>query len=89
MNPIFSFFFRLSLNKFVVTGFILLIIGFILIPILIGIPLMVLGSGLLVIGLMKSILNRIPGGKKLLTGYGKMFHNMKIFLKTMIKEGMK
>lgn len=85
MNDLIMGLFGPKLNKFLVVGFICLILGFLLIPILIGIPIFMFGSLLFVIGVFISILNLFPGGKKIISSYEKMFSQMFSFLKALIK----
>jgi hypothetical protein len=85
MNNFIAGLFVSKLNKFIVIGFILLILGFLLTPILIGIPILMIGSFLFVIGVMMSFANLLPGGNTIVSSYKNMFSQMWEFLKALIK----
>lgn len=65
MRPSFNWLVKLLIpvNLFSVGGLILTILGFLLMPIFIGLPLMIVGIILLVGAILVHLLNFLPGGK--------------------------
>lgn len=55
--------FLVPANKFTVSGLVLLVLGFLLLPLLVGLPLVIIGSALLVFGIIGYFLNFLPGGR--------------------------
>lgn len=55
----------LPVNSITLVGVIFLIFGFLLLPFLIGFPLMMIGSILIFVGVMKHLLKLLPFGKKI------------------------
>lgn len=85
MNVFFAWLLAPGWNRLTVVGGILTLVGVILTPLLIGIPVMGVGFGLFSLGIMASILKRIPGGKRIVTEFEKMFKQMRDFLQELIK----
>ena len=86
MNNLISGIFGPRLNKYIVIGLILLVLGFFLIPILIGIPLMMIGSLFIAIGTFIIVTKFLPNGDLILSSYKKMYLQMWAFLKALIKD---
>lgn len=53
----------LPINSITLLGLVLIIIGFLLLPFLIGFPLMIIGILILVLGVLGYFLNLIPKGR--------------------------
>jgi len=88
MRGLIGFIFAPRPNRLVVWGGLLLLVGWILLPILIGFPLLVVGSCLFTVGAMISVVEWFPGGKKMVGYYKEMYVRMGKFLKILIKEGL-
>lgn len=52
-------------NLFTITGLILMILGFLLLPFIIGLPVFILGVILSVAGILKHIISFLPGREKI------------------------
>lgn len=76
-------------NRFTLIGFLLMILGIILIPVLIGIPIAGIGFSMLAISAIVSFVRLFPGGKKLVSEFEAMFLRMFSWLKIVIKDGFK
>ena len=76
-------------NRFTLSGCLLLVVGIILIPFLIGIPIAGIGFAMLAIGGMVSLARMFPGGKKLVSEFETMFSGMFRWLKIVIRDGFK
>lgn len=57
--------FLLPINRFTITGILMLIFGFLLVPFLIGIPIVMIGAVLIPFGIFWHILNFSPQGRKI------------------------
>lgn len=76
-------------NMMAKIGFMLLMLGFLLTPIIIGIPLIGIGSGIFSLGVMTSILEIFPIGRKIIDGFKESFTkagNMVVYLVKDIKN---
>ena len=62
-----------------------MIVGIILIPFLIGIPIAGIGFSMLAISAMVSFACMFPGGKRLVSEFETMFRRMFTFLKAIIR----
>lgn len=70
-------------NRYLLLGLALTTLGVLLIPFIIGIPILGMGAVLLTGGAMISFAAKIPGGEKLAEGFEKMFDQMGAFLKSL------
>ena len=66
-----------------------MVVGIILIPFLIGIPIAGIGFSMLAVGAMVSFAKMFPGGKKLVSEFETMFSGMFKWLKIVIRDGFK
>jgi hypothetical protein len=66
-----------------------MVVGIILIPFLIGIPIAGIGFAMLAIGGMVSLARMVPGGKRLVSEFEAMFLGMFRWLKIIIRDGLK
>jgi len=73
-------------NRYLLWGLALTIIGTLLIPFIIGIPILGIGAVLLTFGVIISFAGKIPGGEKLAGGLEKMFDQMGDFLKSLFRK---
>ncbi len=84
MKDIFLWLFTPERNHYVVIGLILTILGVLLIPVIIGIPIAGIGFCILIIGIMISFAQKFSTGKKVAQGFKKMFSQMKGFLQKLL-----
>lgn len=81
MKGIFQWLFTPEKNRYLIIGLSLTILGVILIPFIIGIPIAGIGFTIFAIGALISCGQKIPKGKKIIEGFKKMFFRMKSFIK--------
>lgn len=55
----------LPVNLLTISGLILMILGFLLLPFIIGLPIFILGTLLSIAGILKHIVRFLPGHKKI------------------------
>jgi hypothetical protein len=89
MNNFFISLFTPKFNKTMIIGFVLFVLGFLLLPVLIGIPLLIVGSAMLAVGSMTSVVRMFPGGDKIVSEYELLFRRMFAFIRSLIKETFK
>ena len=68
-------------NRYLIIGLILTIIGVLLIPFVIGIPIVGIGFTLFSIGALVSYGEKAANGKKIIDGFKKMFSQASDFMK--------
>jgi Na+/phosphate symporter len=75
-----------SWNRLVISGLILTVLGVLLTPVIVGIPFLGVGFGLLSLGIIVSLAERLPGGKRVVDEFRLMFNRMFNFVRKLIKE---
>lgn len=62
-------------NKYLILGMIMIVVGMILTPLIVGIPILVAGFLVGNIGIWYGLIKRVPGMEAKLTGFKKMIIN--------------
>jgi len=86
MKEFFLWLFTPKRNRYLILGLVLTILGVILIPFIIGIPIAGIGFVIFSIGAMISLAERFPTGAKVVEGFKKMFSQMKVFVENIIHK---
>ena len=81
MKEIFLWLFTPEKNRYLVIGLILTVLGVLLIPVVIGIPIAGIGFSIFAIGAIISFAQKFAAGKKTVQGFKQIFSQMKDFLK--------
>ena len=84
MREIFLALFSPGWNRLSVIGCLLMGVGIILMPLLIGIPIAGVGFAMLAVSAMVSLARMFPGGNALVKEFEKMFRRMVTFLKSLL-----
>jgi len=86
MKEFFLWLFTPKRNHYLVWGLVLTILGVILIPFIIGIPIAGIGFALFSIGAIISLAEKFSTGSKIMEGFKKMFFQMKVFVEKIIHK---